>query len=166
MPGNQQTFSSWSAGYDPQDQGAAPLLGPQPSFRDGKDRRLAAFGASPDTQHPDGYLGTQGATTRRSDKLLDSVKRQNHRSYSRGVHKGERINPGDYVWPDEFNLQTGLVNQAAGVKFAPPGAEPVRLTNDGKAGPRGIPRGLDRPQQEIIDMQRQSMLKTLLPRWT
>ena len=51
-------------------------------------------------------------------------------------------------------------------KFAPPGAEPVRLTNDGKAGPRGIPRGLDRPQQEIIDHQRQSMLKSLLPRWS
>lgn len=166
MPGNQQTFTSWSGGYDPQDQGAMPLLGPTPAFRDGKDRRLAAFGASPDVVHADGYLGTQGATTRRSDKLLDSVHRQNHRSYSRGVHKGERINPGDYVWPDEFNPMTGIENQAMGLKFSPPGAEPVRLTNDGKAGPRGIPRGLDRPQQEIIDHQRRSMLKTLLPRWT
>jgi hypothetical protein len=60
---------------------------------------------------------------------------------------------------------TGLELQAVGQKFAPPGAEPIRLTNDGKAGPRGIPRGLDRPQQEQIDVQRQSMLKRLVPNW-
>jgi hypothetical protein len=105
------------------------------------------------------------SSNRRQDKLLDSVKRQNHRSYSRGVHKGERVNPGDYLWPDEMNLFTGLEMQAQGLKFAPPGAEPVRLTNDGKAGPRGIPRGLDRPQHEQIDMQRRSMLKRLVPSW-
>ena len=133
-------------------------------FRDAKDRRLAAFGATPDTQYPDGYLGVQ-SSNRRQDKLLDSVKRQNHRSDSRGVHKGERVNPGDYLWPDEMNLFTGLEMQAQGLKFAPPGAEPIRLTNDGKAGPRGIPRGLDRPQEEQIDMQRRSMLKRLAPGW-
>ena len=133
-------------------------------FRDAKDRQLAAFGATPLTQHPDGYLGTM-SSNRRQDKLLDSVKRQNHRSYSRGVHKGERINSGDYLWPEEFNLTTGLELQAQGRKFAPPGAEPIRLTNDGKAGPRGIPRGLDRPQTEQIDMQRRSMLKRLAPGW-
>ena len=116
MPGNQQTFTSWQGSYDPQDQGSMPVLGPTPAFRDGKDRRLAAFGASPDVAHPDGYLGTQGATTRRSDKLLDSVHRQNHRSYSRGVHKGERINPGDYVFPEEFDLMTGIRNQMRAVR--------------------------------------------------
>lgn len=161
---NNQTFANWSGGYDPYGGETQPLLGPTPMFRDAKDRQLAAFGASPDTQHPDGYLGTM-SSNRRQDKLLDSVKRQNHRSYSRGVHKGERINPGDYVWPDEMNLFTGLVYQSQGLKFAPPGAAPVTLTNDGKAGPRGIPRGLDRPQQEQIDMQRRSMLKRLVPTW-
>ena len=161
---NNQTFANWSGGYDPYGGETQPLLGPTPMFRDAKDRQLAAFGASPDTQHPDGYLGTM-SSNRRQDKLLDSVKRQNHRSYSRGVHKGERINPGDYVWPDEMNLFTGLVYQSQGLKFAPPGAAPVTLTNDGKAGPRGIPRGLDRPQQEQIDMQRRSMLKQLAPGW-
>lgn len=166
MPGNQQTFTQWQQGYDP-GAGADNLgmLGPTPHFRSAKDRQLAAFGASPDAQFPDGYIGTSGASTRRQDKLLDSVHRQNHRSYSRGVHKGERVNPGDYVWPAEFNLMTGIEYEAAGVKFAPPGAQPVRLTNDGKAGPRGIPRGLEREDQEIIDMQRQSMMRTLLPRW-
>ncbi len=135
-------------------------------FRDAKDRQLAAWGSSPDTQYPDGYLGSPATNTRRQDKVLNSVARTNTRSYSRGVHKGERINPGDYIWPDEFNLMSGLENQAVtGLKFVSTGAEPVHLTNDGKAGPRGIPRGLDRPQQEQIDLQRRSMLKTLLPGW-
>jgi len=164
MAGNTQTFGNWAGGYDPQGGATQPVLGPTPMFRDAKDQRLAAFGATPDTQYPDGYLGTM-SSNRRQDKLLDSVKRQNHRSYSRGVHKGERVNPGDYLWPEEFNLTTGLEMQAQGLKFAPPGAEPIRLTNDGKAGPRGIPRGLDRPQQEQIDMQRRSMLKQLAPSW-
>lgn len=161
---NNQTFANWSGGYDPYGGETQPLLGPTPMFRDAKDRQLAAFGSSPDTQYPDGYLGTM-SSNRRQDKLLDTVKRQNHRSYSRGVHKGERVNPGDYIWPDEMNLFTGLAYQAKGLKFTPPGAEPVRLTNDGKAGPRGIPRGLERPQQEQIDMQRRSMLKQLTPTW-
>ena len=164
MAGNNQTFGNWAGGYDPQGGESQPVLGPTPMFRDAKDRQLAAFGATPLTQHPDGYLGTM-SSNRRQDKLLDSVKRQNHRSYSRGVHKGERINSGDYLWPEEFNLTTGLELQAQGRKFAPPGAEPIRLTNDGKAGPRGIPRGLDRPQTEQIDMQRRSMLKRLAPGW-
>ena len=161
---SEQTFTDWAGGYDPNGGETMPVLGPAPVFRDAKDRQLAAFGSTPDTLYPGGYLGTQ-TTNRREDKLLNSVKRQNHRSYSRGVHKGERINPGDYLWPEEFNLTTGLEMQAQGLKFAPPGAEPIRLTNDGKAGPRGIPRGLDRPQQEQIDMQRRSMLKRLTPSW-
>ena len=163
-----QSFTQWQSGE------ALPI-GPTPVFRSPKDQRLAAFGATPDTQHPDGYLGTRGSTTRRQDKLLDGVHRQNHRSYSRGVHKGERINPGDYVWPDEFNPMSGLQNQAKAVvtpdgryvapRFELTGAEPVILTNDGKVGPRGIPRGLTRMDQEIIDQERRSALKTLAPSW-
>jgi len=164
MPANQQTFTNWSGGYDPYQNESQPLLGPTPVFRNAKDQQLAAWGASPDVQYPDGYLGTM-TSNRRQDKLTAAVMRTNTRSYSRGVHKGERINPGDYIWPDEFNMFTSLQLQSEGKKFAPPGAEPVRLTNDGKAGPRGIPRGLDRPQQEAIDMQRRSMLKTLAPPW-
>lgn len=160
------SFTNWQGG-GPATPGTsdAPLLGPSPVFRDAKDMRLSAFGQSPDTQHPDGYLGTQPSTSRRADKLLDSVHRTNTRPYSRGVHKGERINPGDYVWPKEFNLWSGVETQSIGLRFAPSGAEPVQLTNDGKAGPRGIPRNLDRPQQEIIDQQRRSMLRTLAPAW-
>lgn len=162
--GNEQTFSDWSGGYDPYTPQTNVALGPTPSFRNFKDQRLSAWGASPDVQYPDGYLGTM-SSNRRQDKLTEAVARTNTRSYSRGVHKGERINAGDYIWPEEFNLYTGLMLESKGQKFAPPGAEPVRLTNDGKTGPRGIPRGLERPDQEIIDMQRRSMLKSLVPPW-
>ena len=50
-------------------------------------------------------------------------------------------------------------------KFAPPGAEPIRLVNDGKPGPLDVPRGLDRAQYEPIDPQRRSVLKGLTPAW-
>jgi hypothetical protein len=165
LAGNQQTFTSWSGGYDPYGAPAqAPALGPSPVFRNAKDAQLAAYGSSPLAQYPDGYLGTM-SSNRRQDKLTNAVMRTNTRSYSRGVHKGERINVGDYVWPKEFNLLTGIQLEAQGKKFAPPGAEPVRLTNDGKVGPRGISRGLSNPDQPIIDAQRRSMLKSLTPTW-
>jgi hypothetical protein len=154
------SFTSWQGGGDPNG-----LLGPTPVFRSAIDKVMVAWGAGPDTQYPDGYLGTQPATSRRSDKLLNSVHRTNSRPYSRGVHKGERVNPGDYIWPVELNLWSGLEFEAKGMKWAPVGADPVMLTNDGKAGPRGIPRNLDRPQMEIIDQQRRSRLKSLAPGW-
>jgi hypothetical protein len=141
-------------------------LGPAPTFRDAKDRRLVAFGASPDVQYPDGYLGIQPATSRRADKLLDSVHRTQMRSYSRGVHKGERINPGDYLWPDEFNMMTGIEYEAVGLKYAPTGGIPRQLVNDGKVGPVPVPSGdFDRQEMELIDRNRQSMLSHLLPTW-
>lgn len=157
------TFTSWSSPSQPPDSGSLPLLGPAPTFRNAKDQRLAAFGASPDAQYPDGYLGT--ITNRRQDKIQGAIARQNQRQYTRGVHKGERVNPGDYVWPAEFNLYTGLNLEAQGKKFAPVGAENPHLTNDGKQGPRGVPRGLDRPSVEVIDMERRKRLKVLAPSW-
>lgn len=141
-----------------------PLLGPAPVFRNAKDMRLAAFGATPDTQHPDGYLGTL-YSNRRQDKLGQASLRTNTRSYSRGVHKGERINTGDYLWPQEWGPLTGIQNQLKGQKTAPAGVEPVTLTNDGKAGPRGLPSSLDRPRVQSIDPERSSRLKRLAPTW-
>lgn len=173
--GQQTSFNNWGGNYDPNSSAQTqPALGPSPSFRNAKDRLLTRWGSSPDTQHPDGYLGTEVTNTRRNDKLLQGINRQNNRSYSRGVHKGERVNPGDYVWPDEFNLDSGVLAQSMGMKIGNqivtpkqgvPGAEPVRLTNDGKAGPRGVPRGIDRVDMEPIDKQRASLLKGLAPRW-
>ena len=65
-------------------------------------------GRAPQAEYPDGYLGA--IRTRRDDKgkphavsdtVLDSLKaRQTQRGYQRGVHKGERIDPGQYMWPE------------------------------------------------------------------
>lgn len=59
---------------------------------------------------PDGYLGTirsrrddKGKPYAISDTVLDSLKnRQNQRAYQRGVHKGERIDPASYMWPENL----------------------------------------------------------------
>jgi hypothetical protein len=160
----------------------APLAdsyGPQPFFRDELDAFRSMWRRTPEAQYPDGYLGT--ITARRDDKLLRNLSaRATERSYQRGVHKGERIDPGDYIWPEQFNLETGLKREATtGLKWAPPGGgEPAPLlTNEGRmsnqadyAGmaPRGIPSGFTNwpqpPQQ--IDPARSAQLRRLAPGWS
>jgi len=159
----QQSFTSWNNPSEPPGAGTSLPYGPSPVWRSSKDELLSGSRSQPDTQYPDGYLGTMSAN-RRNDKILGSLSRMNARQYSRGVHKGERINSGDYLWPDEFNPMTGLVLESQGKKFAPPGAEPVRLTNDGKVGPRGFPT-LDDRQAKSIDPARRSYFQTLKPSW-
>ena len=138
--------------------------GPTPVFRSAKDQLLSGYKSQPDTQYPDGYLGTM-SSNRRADKTLGTLSRMNARQYSRGVHKGERINSGDYLWPNEFNKWTALNLQSQGLKFAPPGAEPVRLTNDGKVGPRGIYKDPNEQQPMEMSPERRSRLKALAPAW-
>lgn len=158
----QATFTSWSNPSQNPNSDPTGAYGPAPVWRSTKEALLSGYRSQPDTVHPDGYLGTMSAN-RRQDKLLGTLSRNNARQYSRGVHKGERINPGDYLWPDEFNNRTGLILQAQGKKFAPPGAEPVRLTNDGKVGPRGIPTNKDVPAE--INLARRAYFKGLMPAW-
>jgi len=159
----QQSFTSWNTPAEPPGMGTAASFGPSPVFRSSKDELLSGYRSQGDTQYPDGYLGTM-SSNRRQDKILGTLSRMNARQYSRGVHKGERINPGDYIWPDEFNNMTGLKLEAKGKKFAPPGAEPVRLTNDGKVGPRGLPTP-DINQTVEINLARRSYFKNLKPAW-
>ena len=158
----QNTFTSWSNPSENPNSDPTGSYGPSPVWRSSKDEMLSGYRSQPDTVHPDGYLGTMSAN-RRQDKLLGTLSRNNARQYSRGVHKGERINPGDYLWPDEFNNNTGLILQSQGKKFSPPGAEPVRLTNDGKVGPRGIPTNDDTPAE--INPVRRAYFKNLMPAW-
>jgi hypothetical protein len=158
------TFNAWNSPAEPPGVGTQASFGPQPVFRSSKDALMSGHRTSVDAQYPDGYLGTMSAN-RRQDKILGTLSRMNARQYSRGVHKGERINTGDYFWPDEFNKYTGLQMQSQGLKFAPVGAEPVRLTNDGKVGPRGIPRGDQEPDAGQISPQQRARLKQLAPRW-
>ena len=157
------TFTSWNNPSEPPGAGTAVSYGPAPVFRSSKDELLSGYRTSAEAQYPDGYLGTM-SSNRRQDKVLGTLSRMNARQYSRGVHKGERINPGDYVWPEEFNKLTGIILEAQGMKFAPPGAEPVRLTNDGKVGPRGLPTP-DMSQAQEVDPARRSYFKSLKPAW-
>jgi hypothetical protein len=87
-----------------------------PYFRDALDARRSAWNRTPEAMYPDGYLGT--INSRRGDRLLDNLKtRQNQRSYVRGVHKGERIDPADYLDPPQLKPDRGLRRMAAGTPF-------------------------------------------------
>lgn len=102
------------------------------SVRDRLDyARIGMPNRTPQAEYPDGYLGS--ANGRQQDKLLAKVKDLNKRSYQRGVHRGERIDPGDYVWPDQWRPERGLQFQAAGLRqsLAAEGPEP-RLVRGGK----------------------------------
>lgn len=94
-------------------------------FRDPVDARRAMLGNRvPSADYPDGYLGT--IVSRRNDRMLNTLKnRLTERSYQRGVHKGERIDQGDYFWPEQFNPQTGLRYEASGQKWTAHGGTPV-----------------------------------------
>ena len=110
-------------------------------------------GRVPSAEYPDGYVGTirsrrddKGKPNSISEAVLNSVQtRVNQRSYQRGVHKGERIDPGDYVWPAEWSDQTGIANQMRGRRTAPLlDMAPVHLINDGKADiPNKVPAELN-----------------------
>lgn len=158
------TFTSWNNPSDAPGASSAVAYGPTPVFRNAKDAQLSGYRSQPDTTYPDGYLGTMSAN-RRQDKILGTLSRMNARQYSRGVHKGERINQSDYLWPREFNLYTALEYEAKGMKFAPAGAAPVQLTNDGKVGPRGIQRDQSGRDAQEISPERRAQLKSLAPRW-
>lgn len=158
-----QSFTSWNSPSEPPGVGTAVTFGPAPVFRNAKDQMISGHRASPDAQYPDGYLGTM-SSNRRQDKMLGTMSRMNARQYTRGVHKGERINQGDYLWPAEFNKWTGLQLQEKGQRYAPPGADPVRLTRDGNYVPRGLPRSNDNAEQ-TINPERRAKMKLLAPAW-
>lgn len=78
--------------------------------RSGMDFARMGVGRAPQAEYPDGYLGTirsrrddKGKPYAISDTVLDSLKnRQNQRAYQRGVHKGERIDAAQYMWPENL----------------------------------------------------------------
>lgn len=142
-------------------------------FRDPVDAARTMMGQRvPSAEYPDGYLGT--INSRREDRLLNSLKRNlNQRAYQRGVHKGERVDPGDYFWPDEFNPDSGLLRMAEAVpddstgvqvflvaKNTPRGTVQERLT---LLGERLSPRGA-----ELLEMDPRAVsnLDRLRPAWS
>lgn len=133
---------------------------PQPWVRSVLDARRMMYNRTPNAEYPSGYLGT--ITSRRGDRMLDSLKaRVNQKAYQRGVHLGERIDPGDYLWPDDTNPLSGIQRQAiTGQRYAP------RLeyfqptpTVDGNLAPRASESVL------TIDQHRAEQLGMLRPKY-
>jgi hypothetical protein len=121
-----------------------------PVARGDLDAIRIGTGRVPSAEYPDGYLGT--IRSRRDDRLLDSIKsRVGQKSYQRGVHKGERIEPNAYYWSPEFNDQQGIKRQMKAKQVlengvvtwkVPRAGQDLRLVqrphlvNDGKANMR------------------------------
>lgn len=106
--------------------------------------------------------------------MLQGLKqRTTAKPYSRGIHKGERRDPSDYMWPQEFNLWSGIEAEAQGFKYVSPGLEmgmPSTMTNDGKNMPftptiRGLPSRNGTVEWNADDIDRAAHLKRLAPPW-
>ena len=163
--GNQAVFANWNSPSQPPGAATSASLGPAPNFRSAKDSLPSGYRPGVETQYPDGYLGPMEGN-RRADKVLGHIERMNLRQYSRGVHKGERVNPSDYLWPEEFNKFTGLKYEQMGMKFAPAGSEAPRLTNDGKiSGSTAMKRAQPGSEKIPTNPERQSRLRHLMPLW-
>lgn len=140
-----------------------------PSARSDLDQIRMGIGRVPSAEYPDGFLGT--TRSRRDDKgkpygtsevVLDSMRtRLNQKAYQRGVHKGERIDPGDYVWSSDWGNETGIKNQMRGRRTTLTQGTtslPVKLINDGKADmPNAIPGQ--------INPRRRDQFSRLRPNW-
>ena len=170
MAGGANNFSpqqNWQSiggngffGYNNQGGAGTPVA------RDTLDSLRIGIGQVPSAEYPDGYLGT--IRSRRDDRLLDSIKsRVNQKAYQRGVHKGERIEPSMYFWPEGFDAMMGIQRQMKSVadgnvirsqRFAPQSqiVPAPHLVNDGKANTLA-----NEPAQ--IDARRQAMLAYLRP---
>ena len=177
------SFSQWQASNQ-YPAGTAPFrvaetFGPVPRGRDYLDDLRMNWRRTPNAEYPDGYLGT--IPSRRGDRLMDGLKaRMNNRPYTRGIHKGERIDAQDYFWPPEFNLwalgcRAGQSCPSGWTcpRFFPPGIgkylEDERYPTDRKVGPRGVPVGARNarsvPQQAPLNPDRIPMLRGQAPPW-
>lgn len=159
--GNAKQFTQTYVPGSPGAMSPSAIVGnmpPQPWVRSVLDARRMMYNRIPGADYPDGYLGT--IVSRRGDRMLDGLKaRVNQRSYQRGVHAGERIDPGDYLWPEETGPLEGIIRQATtGLRHAPAleffAPTPVV---EGKMAPRGSQSVL------TIDAQRSSQLSMLKP---
>jgi hypothetical protein len=174
------SFNQWQTQQYP--AGDAPFrvaetFGPLPFAHNYLDAVRMNWRRTPEAQYPDGYLGT--IPSRRGDRLMDGLKaRTQNRPYTRGIHKGERIDQRDYFWPEEFNLWTGLAYEAQGSRFSPPGLvlnggmlENERYPTDRKVGPRSVPIGARYAQTgngttPTSDPDRRATLRAQAPAWS
>jgi hypothetical protein len=115
--------------------------------------RRGSPGRTPEAEYPDGYLST--TNSRNQDKLVQAVKGLNSRSYTRGVHKGERIDPSDYAWPVEWNPQTSVKAEARGMRTS------LAYTGNVEPNPRGI-----LPPPAALDPHKAQQLSRFSPPWS
>lgn len=141
-------------------------------YRDILDaRRAAATPRTPNAEYPDGYLGN--VNSRREDRLLQAVQsRLTQRNYQRGVHKGEKIDGGDYFWPAEFNPTSALQQQATGRRWGPVGSLPVEQINHMGKNHLIAPEEMGKVAQQYNVREvpqasgvRQQQMARLLPNW-
>lgn len=169
------SFTPWLSRDYP--AGDAPLRvaetgGPQPFWHDTLDYKRSGWRSTPDAAYPDGYLGT--INSRRQDRLLSAVQRRVSKPYTRGVHKGERVDRDDYFWPPEFNLMSALEAEAKGERWAPPGIGfelGEHLVNGGKRMAttptvRGMPSRNGTVEWNADDPDRVAHLRRLAPPWS
>jgi hypothetical protein len=151
MPSSHQNWqylggNGFIGSYTTTGGGGTPVTG-----RSEMDFLRMGVGRTPAEEYPDGYLGT--IRSRRDDRgiptdtILDSLKqRSNQRAYQRGVHKGSRIDPGQYYWPKgmgpdkRLNVTPKIVDNEGSINMMGPRhapestmAPPPSLINDGKA---------------------------------
>lgn len=131
-----------------------------PVARSELDFLRLGVGRQPSAEYPDGYLGTirtrrddRGRPASTSDKVLDSLKsRIGQKQYQRGVHRGERVDPSDYYYPDDLRPERGVVRQlkaqrVGNVWLSERAVENMwavpapHLPNDGKANMRSTSPG-------------------------
>jgi hypothetical protein len=153
--------------------------GGMPVARGELDFLRIGVGRVPSAEYPDGYLGTirtrrddRGRPASTSDKVLDSMKvRIGQKSYQRGVHRGERIDPSDYYYPGALKADRGIKRQMrakydGNVYMSTRYVENQKLVpaphlpNDGKAGPNVRS---DSPYN--MDEKRVSQLSNMRPAW-
>jgi hypothetical protein len=176
MPGTHQNWqylggNGFIGSYTTTGGGGTPVTG-----RSEMDFARLGVGKTPSAEYPDGYLGT--IRSRRDDRgngtdtVVDSLKnRQNQRAYQRGVHKGERIDPGEYYWPEGMNPDRRLKVKAKAIdndgainlmvtRYAPQTqlAPAPHLVNDGKANIRA-----NDPAE--VNKYRAQSLQHLKPTW-
>jgi hypothetical protein len=152
----QQLGSAGAQGYTSTGAGGLGF-----TMHDALDAKRSMVGSIPSAEYPDGYLGT--IQSRREDRLLDQVKAKlNDKRYQRGVHKGEKIDARDYLWPDDQQPDRGLANQARGIKTAPIMTLTEQLTMGGR--PPGLIAAAGSPLAEL-NPDRAAQLRHLAPNW-
>lgn len=161
----QMSFTQWQ-NIPPFAAPVAVSYGPEPVFRDGLDQTRSMYNRVPQAEYPDGYLGTISSRRTDDDKLLEAIPRLNQKQYQRGVHKGERIDPQDYVWPGAFNDESGIARQERGNEFGSRRFAPTMTLNERLVADDQLPLPPGAIGIVSLDRNRVEQLRRLAPGWS